>query len=186
MSAELLIKRNHFHDIEDDRESALYVLLWTALRYTKHSQLVDDISVPDFLAAFDEARPDGSGGFTGGSLKRSFLRGNGELHFDNRPQLDALAGHLCRAIGARYTAKPGPEAPAALAEYHNNSLQLLRTENWFVDIMQKFLNSDGWPSDDKAEPQETIVEATTSNKRGFDQASINGRNEKRFRSSRTQ
>lgn len=183
MSAQLLKKRNHFHDIEDDRESALYVMLWTALRYTKHSQLVeseDDIPVKHLLAAFDEARPDGSGGVTGGSLKSSFLTGNSELRFDNRPQLDTLVTTLCRAFAFRYVRQLDP-TNAGLVAIYSDRLKLLRTEGWLVNTMEQFLNADGWPNDDKAEPQDTVIQISTSHKRELDQTNINERDLKRFR-----
>ncbi|KAF8191341.1 hypothetical protein BJ912DRAFT_830421, partial [Pholiota molesta] len=71
MSIHLLREQLHYHDIEDDRESALYVLLWTALRYTKHIDLGDikGSNTKDLLAAFDEVRPDDNEQNRGGSSK---------------------------------------------------------------------------------------------------------------------
>ncbi|KAF8191344.1 hypothetical protein BJ912DRAFT_902593 [Pholiota molesta] len=150
MSIALLRKPTHYHDIEDDRESAFYVMLWTALRYTKHSDVGDFIgsTAKDLMRAFDEARPDGSN-VKGGSSKYEFLSGRSHLHFDDRPQLNALIAELCPAFAVRYERPPAPGEHALQLKY-DNKLDALRTENWFVDIMQKFLNADGWPIDDKA------------------------------------
>jgi hypothetical protein len=179
MSARLLEDQNHFHDIEDDRESALYVLLWTALRYTKHAEeLKNTVTVKQLLEAFDEASPDGSGGVMGGVLKTKFLSTNSELRFEGRPQFEALILKLCRAFGFRYAVQLFPED----TERFRKGREILRSENWLVDMLRHFLDADGWPSDDKAEPQETVIEATTSHKRELDQKIISDRAEKRFRS----
>ncbi|KAF8176471.1 hypothetical protein BJ912DRAFT_1146841 [Pholiota molesta] len=192
MSIHLLREQLHYHDIEDDRESALYVLLWTALRYTKHIDLGDikGSNTKDLLAAFDEVRPDDNEQNRGGSSKYVFLGSQTKLRFDGRPQLDDLFSYLRQAFLLRYQTVPvvRDQDPFLLEvlRRHNAALENLRKENWLVSVIQEYLAMEGWPSDDKAEPQETVIQVTTSHKRGLDQEKINDRNEKRFRSSKTQ
>ncbi|KAF8191343.1 hypothetical protein BJ912DRAFT_1098407 [Pholiota molesta] len=139
MSARLLESPSHYHDIEDDRESALYVILWTALRYTKHNHKGSEgTTAAVVLEAFDEARIEDSGAVTGGSRKSGFLATKTRIRFDDRPQLNALIAELCdESFAVRYERDPGPRRPGKLADY-NKGLKVLRAENWLVDTIQQF------------------------------------------------
>jgi hypothetical protein len=145
----------HHYDIEDDRESALYLMLWTALRYTKHSDVGDLLgsTANDLLEAFNEARPNGSGSFNGGISKFCFLAMRSKLRFDDRPQLNALIMRLRRTFSARYQEEPDPQDLPFLLTCYNADLENLKTKNWLVSAIQEYLTQDGWPIGDKAEPQ---------------------------------
>ena len=69
MSAALLRNNGKYNEPEDDRESCLHVLTWTALRFTKHTCSEGDSNM--FLRAFDEEEYEDEG-VKGGDLKRGF------------------------------------------------------------------------------------------------------------------
>ncbi|KIM40752.1 hypothetical protein M413DRAFT_52423, partial [Hebeloma cylindrosporum] len=52
MSAAILVDPEKVHDIRDDRESAFYVLTWTALCYANHNQMDPD-HLRKYLGAYD-------------------------------------------------------------------------------------------------------------------------------------
>ena len=66
MSAALLRNKDQCNELEDDRESYLHVLPWTALRFTDHT--ISGGSTSRFLRYFDEEYEDE--GVKGGDLKR--------------------------------------------------------------------------------------------------------------------
>jgi hypothetical protein len=102
MSAALLQDNDKCNELEDDRESCLHVLTWTALRFTKHT--ISGGGSNRFLRAFDEEYED-EDSVKGGDLKKGFLLGRDIPHtvkFDRRPQLDALIRGLAEAFAARY------------------------------------------------------------------------------------
>ena len=59
MSAALLRNNKKCNELEDDRESCLHALTWTALRFTKHACSEGDSSM--FLRAFDKEYEDEKG-----------------------------------------------------------------------------------------------------------------------------
>jgi len=101
----------HEYECEDDRESAFYVLLGLALRFTRHTPLpkglssagMTSASLPNdddmvlFLRAFDEAYADPSGDVRSGGLKVAYLAGKllaKGLQFTKCPELDSLVTKL--------------------------------------------------------------------------------------------
>jgi hypothetical protein len=109
MSISLLQDPTHLHDIEDDRESALYVLLWTALGFTKHSDSKGSSgsTAADLKRAFVDARSEEFRGvMRSGALESLFLLGKSRLCFDGRPPLDALVDELCQEFGVLYKREP--------------------------------------------------------------------------------
>jgi hypothetical protein len=149
----------HHHDIEDDRESAFYVLLWTALRFTKHGDSSGSKSYTAYnlKKAFGEVCDD-YGECRGGRLKKSFLLQKSDLCFNGCPPLTALVDEFCQVFVVRYGPlnifSRNPKMSALFEEMINDRQKDLRTENWLVETMQTFLNAEDWPSDDKAEDQE--------------------------------
>src|ERR1700722_10834408 len=71
MSAALLRNNKKCNQLEDDLESSLHVLTWTALRFTEHMCSEGDSST--FLRAFDEEYEDANG-VKGEDLKRDFAQ----------------------------------------------------------------------------------------------------------------
>ena len=72
MSATLLQDNDKCNELEDDRESCLHVLTWTALCFTNHT--ISGDSTSRFLRAFDEEYKDEEG-VKAGDLKKGFLLG---------------------------------------------------------------------------------------------------------------
>ena len=69
MSARLIGQMNGSHDLRDDLESSLYILLWMALMFSKCS---NPGQVPLFLSRVLDPQPHGS---IGGYGKADFLKG---------------------------------------------------------------------------------------------------------------
>src|SRR5882724_9191180 len=109
MSAALLRNNDKCNELEDDRESCLHVLTWTALRFT--NQTIPGGGTSRFLRAFDEENEDEEG-VKGGDLKKGFLLGRDisrVVKFDRRPQLDKLIRELTEAFSVRYEEPPSAE-----------------------------------------------------------------------------
>ena len=171
MSAALLRNNIKCNTLEDDRESCLHVLTWTALRFSKHTCLDGDSSI--YMRAFDEEY-ETAGGIRGGDLKAGFLLGRDIPHtvkFDRRPQLDALIKELTDTFAVRYEKPPTAEDLKAL-EYasetnvpesvvtnlpafrYRKRLDNLASPNWLVDTFRHHLSdADSWPLSDKAQAQ---------------------------------
>jgi hypothetical protein len=171
MSAALLRNNDKCNELEDDRESCLHVLTWTALRFTNHT--ISGSGTTRFLRAFDEEYEDEEG-VRGGDLKKGFLLGRDiprVVKFDRRPQLDALIEELTEALAVRYEMPPSAEQINQLQrlrdkgltdeELGNDSVILnyekwmafLKSPDWLVDTFGRHLKADPWPLSDKAQRQ---------------------------------
>src|ERR1700691_2329836 len=159
MSAALLRNNKKYNELEDDRESCLHVLTWTALRFTKHTCSEGDSSM--FLRAFDEEYEDEEG-VKGGDLKRGFLATREiprVVKFDRRPRLDALIEELTEAFAVCYEKPPSADQLQALeraqaanidpsimsgltAFNYQQRLDDLVARNWLVDGFQRYLDAD--------------------------------------------
>jgi len=168
MSAALFRNNKKCNELEDDRESCLHVLTWTALRFTKHT-CSEDSSM--FLRAFDGEYEDK--GVKGGDLKRGFLATREiprVVKFDRSPHLDALIRELTEAFAARYEEPPSDEDFETLKDMQSNNappsylysnaafkykkrLYDLTAPSWLVDTFRRHLNMDCWPLSDKARGQ---------------------------------
>ena len=171
MSAALLQDNDKCNELEDDRESCLHVLTWTALRFTKHT--ISGSSLNKFLRAFDEAY-ETADGIKGGDLKKGFLLGRDiprMVKFDRRPQLDALIRELTEAFATRYKEPPTAEKISQLQRLRdkgitdddlgNNSVVLnytrgvasLKSPDWLVDTFRHHLDAGCWPPSNKTQGQ---------------------------------
>lgn len=180
MSVALLKNPSAEHCIEDDRESALYVLLWTALRHSKHSTpsgttASHSSSHPISLLqlGFDEAYTTSSGEMRGGHIKAYILLGNrlsNVVQFHQRPQLDALLTALQEVFQFRYQPRPKDKdcqlfeklkeegfdenfLKLTIPYMYFNGLEKLKQRGWLVNTLRDFLSNDDWPQADKAELQ---------------------------------
>ena len=187
MSAALLQDNDKCNELEDDRESCLHVLTWTALRFTKHT--ISGGGSNRFLRAFDEEY-EHEDGVKGGDLKKGFLLGRDiprTVKFDRRPQLDALIRELTEAFAARYEEPPPHEDFEVLKDMqsnnappsylHSNSafkyqkrLNDLISPSWLVDTFRRFLDIDTWPLSDKARGQP--ISTGSSKKRARDEGKL--------------
>jgi hypothetical protein len=169
MSAKLLSDTRLKQGIEDDRESAFYVLLYLGLLYTKHNQIYQELE--SYMEIFDYVTFAHNNVAKGGALKRDFLLSRTRadaLDFACRPMND-LMKDLRSTFSVRYEAPPSEAIlanyedlkgnpniltgallyhPAALHEGRNNTL---RERGWLVEIILKHLdNPHVWPADDAA------------------------------------
>jgi hypothetical protein len=169
MSAALLQDNEKYNELEDDRESCLHVLTWTALRFTNHT--ISGGGTSRFLRAFDEEYEDE--GVKGGDLKRGFLATREiprVVKFDRRPQLDALVEELTETFAVRYEKPPSADQLQALeraqaanidpsimsglmAFNYQKRLDDLAAPSWLVDTFRRNLNAEFWPSSDKFREQ---------------------------------
>jgi hypothetical protein len=170
MSAALLRNNKKCSELEDDRESCLHVLAWTALRFTKHTCSEGDSSM--FLRAFDEEYEDQEG-VKGGDLKRGFLTTREiprVVKFDRRPHLDKLIDELTETFAVRYEKPPSGDDFKTLKDMQTNNvpssylhsnaafkyqkrLDDLVAPNWLVGTFRRHLDADPWPPSDKARGQ---------------------------------
>src|ERR1700729_423635 len=121
MSAALLQANEKYNELEDDRESCLHVLTWTALRFTKHT--ISKGRSSDFLRAFDEEYKN-EDGVKGGPLKKGFLATHEiprVVKFDRHLQLDALIRELTEAFAVRYEEPPSDEDFKTLKDMQSNN-----------------------------------------------------------------
>jgi hypothetical protein len=190
MSAALLRNNKKCNELEDDRESCLHVLTWTALRFTKHTCSEGDSSM--FLRAFDEEYEDEEG-VKGGDLKRGFLATREiprVVKFDRRPQLDALIEELTETFAIRYEKPPTADQLEALeraqaanidpsimsglmAFNYQKRLDDLAAPSWLVDTFHRYLDADPWPPSDKTQGQPIGI--GSSKKRAREQAKLEPR-----------
>jgi hypothetical protein len=168
MSAALLSEPESNQGIEDDRESAFYVLLYLGLLYTKHNQVLRKLG--SYVEIFDYTTVSNNVA-EGGGLKRDFLvtRNRADaLEFDC-PPMNRLIKELRTTFSVRYVEPPSEDAfaryetmklnpevfgdalvdhPAAVHGAHKKDL---RNREWFVKTIEKYLDDQDWPSDDAAE-----------------------------------
>ena len=170
MSAALLRNNKKCNELEDDRESCLHVLTWTALRSTKHTC---------------------SEGVKGGDLKRGFLATREiprVVKFDRRPHLDALIRELTEVFAARYEEPPSADQLQALERaqaanidpsimsgltafnHQKRADDDLVAPSWLVDTFRRHLNADFWPPSDEARGQP--IGTGSSKKRAREQGTL--------------
>jgi len=116
MSAALLRNNDKCNELEDDRESCLHVLTWTALRFANHT--ISGGGTSRFLRAFDEEYEEEEG-VKGGDLKRGFLATREiprVVKFDHLPHLDKLIRELTEAFAVRYEEPPSAKDLQALED----------------------------------------------------------------------
>jgi hypothetical protein len=190
MSAALLQDNEKYNELEDDRESCLHVLTWTALRFTNHT--ISGGGTSRFLRAFDEEYEDEEG-VKGGDLKRGFLATREiprVVKFDRRPQLDALIEELTETFAIRYEKPPTADQLEALeraqaanidpsimsglmAFNYQKRLDDLAAPSWLVDTFHRYLDADPWPPSDKTQGQPIGI--GSSKKRAREQAKLEPR-----------
>ena len=190
MSAALLHDNSKCNKLEDDRESCLHVLTWTALRFTDHT--ISGGGTSRFFRAFDEQYQD-KDGVRGGDLKKGFLLGRDiprVIKFDPRPHLDALVRELTEVFAARYEEPPSAEQISQLQRLRDKGLTddelgndvvlnyekrmaSLKSPSWLVDTSRHHLDSEPWPLSDKAQGQ--LIVTGSSKKRAREQAKLESR-----------
>jgi hypothetical protein len=190
MSAALLQANEKYNELEDDRESCLHVLTWTALRLTKHT--ISKGRSSDFLRAFDEEY-ENEDGVRGGALKKGFLVTREiprVVKFDRLPHLDALIRQLTETFAARYEEPPSADQLQALeraqaanidpsiisgltAFNYQKRLDDLVAPSWLVDTFRRYLEADTWPPSDEARGQ--LIGTGSNKKRAREQGKLEQR-----------
>jgi hypothetical protein len=188
----LLRKPQRIQTIEDDRESAIHVLTWLALRYTKHDDLEH---LNDHLTIYDEVDHRQSESIaTGGRAKGDNFSSEVFPTFASDP-LDRLLTEVREIFAFRYQRKkhsPG-EIQQAMdfmafmasgrpfdsskvhlvgAYFYGSGMESLKKPNWLIEVFNKHLDSDDWPLDDKAVANDITPGTSSALKRKSTQAKL--------------
>ena len=158
MSAKLLSDTRLKQGIEDDRESAFYVLLYLGLLYTKNNQIYQELE--SYMEIFDYVTFGHNSVAKGGDLKSNFLVTQGRadaLKFDCKPMND-LMKDLRSTFSVRYEPSLSevfarfdiqPNVADTLAALHDRRQSILRERGWLVKTILKHLDKR-WPENDEA------------------------------------
>ncbi|KAK0224416.1 hypothetical protein EDD85DRAFT_891876 [Armillaria nabsnona] len=143
MSAHLLASYGSIHTLADDRESALWVLLYVALRHTRNSlsptALHHRIKLW-FQDAVVEVRGD-----TGGEGKRAVLNDGSVLPSFTVDGLNHLLKELVEVFAVRYQPEPSPQDDAAYAEIKVSLPHLIETtQKWKYLTKLEKMSSPAW------------------------------------------
>ncbi|KAF9479479.1 hypothetical protein BDN70DRAFT_932541 [Pholiota conissans] len=106
MSVNLLLHSNKTQTLEDDRESAFWIVLWMALRYSEYnSEIFPATECTDLFNEFCSGVHIAY--ITGGHQKMAYLRyyEYWGLLFTGRLEIDDLMAYLSTVLGVRYEAK---------------------------------------------------------------------------------
>ncbi|KIM39245.1 hypothetical protein M413DRAFT_447193 [Hebeloma cylindrosporum] len=187
MSAALLRKPQRVQTLEDDRESAIHVLTWLALRFSEHDELAKSAA---WLKMYDEVDLCQSGGVeTGGMAKGNDFSSPALPNFKSIP-LNLLLRELRKNFWARYgeqysadevlrvkdfvaLLEKDPALDAGMADMYRqlapyayaSSMEALVKRNWLVEVFNKHLKAEDWPSNDKAAANEIISSKGSRQKR---------------------
>ncbi|KAK0215093.1 hypothetical protein IW262DRAFT_1278074 [Armillaria fumosa] len=143
MSAYLLDSCRTIHTLADDRESALWVLLYVALRHTRHSlsptALHHRIKLW-FQDAVVEVRGD-----TGGAGKRAVLHDGSVLPSFSVKGLNPMLKELVEVFAVRYQPEPSPQDVAAYDEIKASLPHLIETTSkWKYRTKLEKLSNPAW------------------------------------------
>ena len=190
ISAALLRNPQRLQTIEDDRESAIHLLTWLALRYTKHDEL-DDLNT--YLTMYDEVdRRKSKGIATGGRAKGNLFFGQlptfasdplNQLLIEVRETFSARYGETypddvtqkAKDLVARAEANPVMDLTMWGPYIYISRLEALKKPNWLVEVFNKHLESDDWPACDKAVANDITSGTDSAYKRNQDQAKLEDR-----------
>ncbi|KIJ09577.1 hypothetical protein PAXINDRAFT_172454, partial [Paxillus involutus ATCC 200175] len=172
MSAVLLRNPGMTHTLQDDIESFLHVLVWASIKYVPATNSYSaEERGSDLRRIFDAIDFVKDGAVIGGNTKEDVL-GCGSYPPTNfkpkRPSpLLRLLETFSSPFESRYIAKPPTEEERALVEREGDSIAiqirrlsvkkydedmtLSKTSEWFIETLEKALQAEGWPSDDKAQ-----------------------------------
>ena len=165
------------------------MLIWVALRYAKHNGL-QDIAV--HLEPYDEVHHTSTTGIsTGGRSKGALLSDKLFPKFASDP-LNRLIHALRKTFSARYDDNEysaeqikrardyvtGANLDADLlpAPYvYGARMDSLKEPNWLIKVFNEHLESNDWPSNDKAKANSLVPATRSSKKRTSQQATLEER-----------
>lgn len=167
MSAALVCQTGQQHELKDDLESSIYVLLWVALMYSKTS---DSMQAFLFIThVLNHNQPFGTVGFYHKShflVARTFLA---HTKFIHRPALDKLVEDLACLLGTRYMKAPSDKEreeaeamrvrtikdPTLLDFYHkmgpcvfDDRMSKLENHHATINLFETALSDPDWPEND--------------------------------------
>jgi len=163
MSCRVLEDLTAEHTLLDDRESAMWVLIWVTLNHSK-TELSDD-RLDDMQCSFNYARH-GKSYVKGGSLKRDCF-----LHQGSEVKLSTERSGLQDLIATLQSAFVNCYGPPALEQDEKKKAKLdsMQCSSWLQDEFLKHLNMGNWPDSDEAlDPNATA----SSHKRNSIQAGL--------------
>ena len=165
------------------------MLIWVALRYTKHNGLKD---IDVHLKPYDEVNYTSTTGIsTGGASKGDRLLGKFSPKFACDP-LDQLINALRKTFSARYDDDEysaeqikvardyvaGLKVPADFLppQYiYGARMDSLKEPKWLVEVFNEHLKLNDWPSDDKANANSLVLATHSAQKRTSQQATLEER-----------
>lgn len=181
MSSQLFCAQTAIQGYCNNCESALWVLLWTALQYTPTSGfpgLNFDHDLALLMGMFNETAECTNKSIQGGMQKLLFLQNylTEPILFKDRPAMHSLVETLTAAIAFRYAAAPTvkqvhtlegmllmkgiPALDRAIKELpvyiYQQKIAKFYSEGWLVKTIRDHLAKLGWPMDDKPSLQKTL------------------------------
>ncbi|KAF9489175.1 hypothetical protein BDN71DRAFT_1512378 [Pleurotus eryngii] len=146
------------HGLLDDRESALHVLMYMAIRYLHHDKVK---YLRRHLAMFDDCYVLGDGSLCGSQSKESTIM-TGGLHIKFEiPAIKKLIDRLCEHFAGLYRFRqeipssvdpcarnlvviiPPPDLADALEyhtrRFHQRCLQSIRKADWFYSLLREYI-----------------------------------------------
>ncbi|KAF9226393.1 hypothetical protein BS17DRAFT_777175 [Gyrodon lividus] len=176
MSAALLQDVGKLHTLVDDLESFLHVLGWATIRFVPTSDAyLAEQRTADLRRIFDDADFKKEGAMVGGSAKADALRGGGyppaKFQLKQPSPLHTLLETLSSPFISLYAKKPPTAGDRAKVEQrstaeadedvillwssivrYDRDMKRLESSTWFINTIENALQQEGWPEDDKADP----------------------------------
>jgi len=185
ISAQLLNSPNSRQTLVDDRESALYVLLYVTLLYLPHGAVP---ALAKWASMFDESFHDSEDVATGGQKKVLFLQGSTRpfkvLPFADHRALNSIIGFLRTEFALRYPhntkannpLKANREEPAPVVD-NTKQIKVLQMEDWLVQTLEKALDlgPEYWPTSVSRVERHEIPGVQPEKKRKRDANALNRR-----------
>ena len=145
------------HELRDELESALHVLLYTSVRYrASHLPVEDceDLKIV-FIRHFDSRSATVQGRTSGGRGKCDFfqlsgpaaLSQSGLKMFLNTP-LASLIETLRRLFVPLYSLPDMLQLVPTIEQSRDVALEVLKTSDRFIEIIEEHLEMDGWTEND--------------------------------------
>ena len=145
------------HDLRDELESALHVLLYTSVRYRASylpEEDCEDLKTV-FIRHFDSRSATVQGRTSGGRGKYDFFQPTGPAalsqegleKFLNEPHA-SLIETLRRLFVPLYSTERQLKLFSSMDQSRDSALEVLKTSNRFIEIIEEHLEMDGWTEND--------------------------------------
>ena len=145
------------HELRDELESGLHVLLYTSVRY-RASHLPKEqykLLKKAFIEHFDSRSDTVQGRTSGGHGKNQFFQPSGSIAF-SQDSLEmflstphaSLIEALRRLFVPLYSAPRVLQLVPSMNQSRDSALEILKTSNRFIEIIEQHLEMDGWMEND--------------------------------------